>query len=94
MRLVSQSFTQELHCCALGNDGPPHVTITIHEGGGGPYLVLDATEWAMDMSDIIKFSRTLEQMLQDAEETTEGEYCGNLSGSMEDNHTVVEYKNE
>lgn len=47
MRLIKQVFSQDPHCCAdLASE--PHLTLTLHDGGGGWYVVLDAVEWAID----------------------------------------------
>ncbi len=76
MRLTSQSFTQDLHCCGVGNKDP-ELTMTVHDGGGGPYLVMDAVEWAMDSTDILLLAETLRQLLVAAEKANEDQH-GNL----------------
>lgn len=44
---VKQVFRQEPHCCSDG-DVDATVELELLDGGGGEYLVLRATEWAMD----------------------------------------------
>ena len=44
---VKQAFRQEPHCCA-DEDVVSTVELELVDGGGGEYLVLRATEWAID----------------------------------------------
>ena len=47
MRLSKQVYTQDPHCCAdLASE--PRLSVELCDGGGGYYLVLKATEWALD----------------------------------------------
>jgi hypothetical protein len=52
MRPMLTEFTQEQHCCCP-SDTHPRMRLELHDGGGGEYLVLNATEWAMDTPEEI-----------------------------------------
>ncbi len=46
-------YTQEPHGCAPV-DAEPILTLAVQDSGGGPYLVLEAHEWAFDsLEDIL-----------------------------------------
>ena len=49
-------FSQEMHCCGSTHEDPPF-TIEVHDGGGGEYLVLHASHWAIgdeaDLKDLL-----------------------------------------
>ncbi len=63
MRLTRQNFTQEIHCCGDA-ESVPLLDVTIHDGGGGEYLVLTATAWALDsQADIDQLYHLLTGML-------------------------------
>lgn len=47
LHLASQTYTQVPHCCAP-LDTASTLTLTLHDGGAGWYVVLDATAWACD----------------------------------------------
>lgn len=48
MRVTKQVFSQDAHCCLMDEDGPPHFTMELMDGGGGEYLVLHANHWALE----------------------------------------------
>ena len=71
MRLTKQVFSQDPHCCAA-LASTPHLTLTLHDGGGGWYVVLDAVEWAMDSTaDIDALTASLRLALGEAYLATE-----------------------
>lgn len=73
MRLTKQVFSQDPHCCA-DLASTPHLTLTLHDGGGGWYVVLDAAEWAMDSAaDIEALTAKLRAMLYEADLATEAD---------------------
>ena len=49
-------FSQEMHCCGPTHEDPAF-TIEVHDGGGGEYLVLHASHWAIgdeaDLKDLL-----------------------------------------
>jgi hypothetical protein len=53
MHLQSQTYTQRPHCCADQTIAPV-LTLSLHDGGGGWYVVLDATAWALDDTEEIQ----------------------------------------
>ena len=66
MRLTKQVFSQDPHCCA-DSEIEPHLTLTLHDGGGGWYVVLDAAEWAIDSSaEVTALADRLRAALGDA----------------------------
>ena len=45
----------------------PHLTLTLHDGGGGWHVVLDAAEWAIDSgADIEALTAKLRAVLDEA----------------------------
>ncbi len=45
------TYTQEMHCCGPkvpGQFAEPELKIRTADGGGGFYIVVSATEWAID----------------------------------------------
>lgn len=71
MRLTKQVFSQDPHCCADAAI-EPHLTLTLHDGGGGWYVVLDAAEWAIEQNaDVIALADQIRDALGDAFLATE-----------------------
>lgn len=76
MLLIEQVFFQEPHCCFVGNDDPV-LRLHLSDGGGGYYIVLNATEWSLGSSkEIAEFMRVLQEAWMRCEEaTTGGQHC-------------------
>jgi hypothetical protein len=67
------SATQEIHCCGPSSE-IGEMRIRIMDGGGGGYLVIDATEWAFsDEMEIRAFAESLCAMLSPISQNTIGE---------------------
>ncbi len=47
MKMTSQTFTQEMHCCG-SNDEQAEIRLVLFDGGGGDYLVMHASHWSFD----------------------------------------------
>lgn len=66
MKLIRQVFEQELHCCA-DEDQEALLTMEIHDGGGGEYLVIHARHWALsDHAEIDALAAMLKEMLSES----------------------------
>ncbi len=64
MKLALQVWTQDPHCCMEGREDP-FVKLTVRDGGGGPYLVLDAQEWALEtMQELEALVGAITMMMQ------------------------------
>lgn len=60
----SITYTQESDCCSPKDLGQQLVVKT-QDGGGGSYIVLETERWAIDKTDIDKFSQALKDLLKD-----------------------------
>lgn len=64
--LTKQVYTQEMHCCGPTDDEAT-LTLTVEDGGGGPYIVMDAEQWAVDsLAEIDELRALLVAMLPEA----------------------------
>lgn len=52
-KLTKQEFTQPIHCCGPKDADTGRISLELYDGGGGEYLVINATEWAVDSIDEI-----------------------------------------
>ena len=43
---VTATLYQEVDCCSSGDVN--EITLTVEDGGGGPYFVISTERWAMD----------------------------------------------
>jgi hypothetical protein len=72
MKIVEKSITfeQEPDCCDGTSDYAQHLTVQTQDGGGGPFLILSTTRWAIDKDDLIsgKFAAQLLTILEGMEE--------------------------
>ncbi len=61
---VSVTYSQEED--SDGRDGHDVQTITVstHDAGGGPYLVIETERWAMDMDHIDEFVALLRRVAE------------------------------
>lgn len=50
LTLARATFTKEMHCCGT-QDEKALFSVKRHDGGGGAYLVLNATEWAFSTQE-------------------------------------------
>ncbi len=71
MKPVEKSITyeQEPDCCDGTSDYAQHLIVTTQDGGGGPFLILSTTRWAIDRDDLIsgKFAAQLLTILEGME---------------------------
>jgi hypothetical protein len=69
---VTAVFSQEQDGCSPfeGTEGRQSIRVEIHDGGGGPYVVISTERWAFD--DPSEFVDTLNTLLQVAEDMAEG----------------------
>jgi hypothetical protein len=51
IRLTKMEFEQEMHCCGPAQDDMGSLAFSVHDGGGGDYVVIDAHQWAIDPKD-------------------------------------------
>lgn len=65
------SLRADAHCCARNEDEEASFDVTNHNGGGGWYIAINATEWAIDsdygLEEIIAILR---RTWKDAKEST------------------------
>lgn len=67
--LVAQTYTQDPHCCLDAATLDPALTLRLYDGGGGWYLVLDATAWALnDAAEIDALATAAKALLAQAPE--------------------------
>jgi len=58
-----------MHCCG-SNFEDETLSVRVADGGGGPYIVLNATEWSLEsLADIEKLQLKLEAFLTTAQRT-------------------------
>jgi hypothetical protein len=63
MKAQSIEYVQKMHCCGGGGDEAT-VALSLHDGGGGEYLVLNAYEWAFsDADEIDQFAAEMKRLL-------------------------------
>jgi hypothetical protein len=63
MHLIRQVFTQEMHCCGDADKHTPELTLVLHDGGGGEYLVIHAAHWAVDSeAEIAEVATAMKKM--------------------------------
>lgn len=55
---------QDVHCCADGLADEGGLQLDVHDGGAGPYLVISATEWALDLEQIPDLTAYLQEFLE------------------------------
>jgi hypothetical protein len=62
MKAVAGSFefAQESDCCDPDNLGQ-NIIVTVDDGGGGPFVIIQTDRWAMD--DIDEFANQLKSIL-------------------------------
>lgn len=60
---VDMEWTQPPHCCAADQSECGRLRVTVEDGGGGPYLVLNALEWSLDEADIESLAGVLRGIL-------------------------------
>ena len=67
MKIVDLKVTleQEEDCCGRVSEDSQHIVIEVQDGGGGPYLVLETSRWAID--DIDAFTAKLREILAQVE---------------------------
>ena len=64
MTLILQRYTQGPHCCQEAQYVDPTLTLEIHDGGAGPYLVVTAVEWACsDAAEIDALAEAAKRLL-------------------------------
>ena len=54
-------LTQDKDCCDMGDD-VQEMTVTVEDGGGGPFLVIDTQRWALDLTEIDRFIAKLRKI--------------------------------
>lgn len=54
-------LTQDKDCCDMGDD-VQEMTVTVEDGGGGPFLVIDTERWALDLTEIDRFIAKLRKI--------------------------------
>jgi hypothetical protein len=63
MKLRSQTFVQEMHCCGVA-DAEATLTIDINDGGGGEYVVMHASHWSFENeNEVDLLAATLKSMI-------------------------------
>lgn len=66
MKLTRQDFSQEMHACGPVDDEAT-LSISIQDGGGGQYVVLNAHEWSIEIyGEIDELAERLRDMLKQA----------------------------
>ena len=61
---IEKKFTQATDCCG-SDEVENEITITAEDGGGGTYVVLKSTRWAMDSNEEIDaLCKELKEMLK------------------------------
>lgn len=66
MRPTKHEFTQAPHCC-LSRDEAPLLRMELEDGGGGEFLVLHASHWAMESeAEIDMLAAEMKAMLANA----------------------------
>lgn len=66
MKLVglTEIYEQEQDCCGPTDDTGQDITISVEDGGGGPYLVLSTKRWAIsDRKEVLRFAAKLRSLL-------------------------------
>jgi len=59
---------QEMHCCAPTDGDEGVLRLQVQDGGGGRYVVINATEWAIDsLKDIENLTARIRAMMEDSE---------------------------
>lgn len=59
-------FYQEQDSCAEGED-VQSLEVTICDAGGGKYLTLSTSRWALDLEDLGEFVKALKKCLRECE---------------------------
>lgn len=68
MKPIKQTFAQEMHCC--GDDAElSELTIEIHDGGAGEYVVIHATHWAIDDKNVGEFCELIKKAVFGCDDT-------------------------
>lgn len=68
MKLRKIMYAQEMHCCGT-TDEDATATMTLEDGGGGEYLVLDVHQWAFsDAAEVDAFVAEMKRLLATASE--------------------------
>ena len=63
LKTQSTTYKTEPHCCTK-LDGT--LKLSIHDGGGGHYLVVNASEWALgNNKEIDQFSKMMKDQLKE-----------------------------
>lgn len=60
------SYRQDRHCCS-GNEDDGFIKLSIHDGGGGKFLVLDCTGFSIDEDEFDGFCEFLKSHLPKGE---------------------------
>lgn len=60
---IKEEYEQERDCCSSGAD---YQTLTMEtmDGGGGAYVVITTTRWAIDANEIDEFCNRLKKILK------------------------------
>jgi hypothetical protein len=45
---ITEVYSQDEDCCGRASELGQEITISTHDGGGGPYVVIQTERWAMD----------------------------------------------
>lgn len=58
-------WRQEMHCCGPTDGDEGVLRLQVYDGGGGPYVVLTATEWAIgSLKDIETLTARIRAMME------------------------------
>lgn len=58
---VTETYTQEMDCCGLGDIN--ELIVETMDGGGGWFLTLKTERWALDVDEIDAFAAALKALL-------------------------------
>lgn len=63
--LDSIEYRQEMHCCGPADGEEGVLRLQVQDGGGGRYVVITATEWAIDsLKDIENLTARIRAMME------------------------------
>lgn len=61
---VSFEFSQDVDSCQDSNDICQVIKVFTQDAGGGSYICLETTRWAIDAEDIDKFAEMLKKVVR------------------------------